>query len=38
MKYIKDRIESFDVYFTCKKKKDKLNHTKQWIEFFVDRK
>jgi putative transposase len=36
MQYIKDRIESFDDYFPCKKNKCKLNHVKQWLGLFVD--
>ena len=35
MQYIKDRIESFDDYFPCKKNKCKLNHVKQWFKLFV---
>ncbi len=35
MQYIKDRIESFDDYFPCKKNKCKLNHIKQWLKLFV---
>jgi putative transposase len=36
MQYIKDRIESFDDYFPCKKNKCKLNQVKQWLGLFVD--
>jgi putative transposase len=36
MQYIKDRIESFDHYFPCKKNKCKLNHIKKWFKLFVD--
>jgi putative transposase len=36
MQYIKDRIETFDDYFPCRKKKCKLNHIKQWLELFVE--
>jgi putative transposase len=37
MQYIKDRIESFDDYFPCRKKnKCKLNHIKKWFKLFVD--
>ena len=35
MQYIKDRTESFDDYFPCKKNKCKLNHVKQWLKLFV---
>ncbi len=35
MQYIKDRTESFDDYFPCKKNKCKLNHIKQWLKLFV---
>ncbi len=36
MQYIKDRTESFDDYFPCRKKnKCKLNHIKQWLKLFV---
>ena len=39
MRYIKDRIESFDDYFPCNRKKNKckLNHIKQWFKLFVDK-
>ncbi|HEY6535515.1 MAG TPA: hypothetical protein VIY08_06915 [Candidatus Nitrosocosmicus sp.] len=36
MQYLKDRPESFDVYFPCRKKKCKLKHTKQWFSLFSD--
>jgi putative transposase len=37
MQYVKDRTESFDDYFPCKKKnKCKLNHVKQWHNLFID--
>ena len=36
MQYIKDRTESFDDYFPCKKKKCKLVHIKNWIKLFVN--
>ena len=37
MQYIKDRIEGFDNYFPCwKKKKCKLKHVKQWLILFAD--
>ena len=34
MQYIKDRTESFDDYFTCKKKRCKLKHVQQWFNLF----
>jgi putative transposase len=36
MQYIKDRTESFDDYFPCKRKKCKLKHVKNWLKLFVD--
>ena len=36
MQHIKDRVESFDDYFPCKKNKCKLNHIKKWFKLFVD--
>jgi putative transposase len=36
MQYIKDKIESFDDYFPCKKNKCKLKHVKQWFNLFID--
>ncbi len=36
MQYIKDRIESFDDYFPCKRNKCKLNHVKQGFNIFID--
>ena len=36
MQYIKDRTESFDDYFPCKKKKCKLKHVINWLHLFVD--
>ncbi len=35
MQYIKDRTESFDDYFPCKKNNCKLNHINQWLKLFV---
>ena len=35
MQYIKDRTESFDDYFPCKKKNCKLKHVKQWLNSFA---
>jgi putative transposase len=39
MKYIKDRAECFDDYFSCKRKKNscKLHHVKQWFALFIDK-
>ncbi len=37
IQYIKDRIESFDDYFPCKKNKCKLKHVKQWFKLFIDK-
>jgi putative transposase len=36
MQYIKDRTESFDYYFPCKRKKCKLKHVINWLKLFVD--
>jgi hypothetical protein len=33
--YIKDRTETFDDYFPCKKNKCKLNHVKQWLNLLL---
>jgi putative transposase len=35
MQYIKDRTESFDDYFPCRKANCKLNHVKNWLNLFV---
>ena len=35
MQYIKDRTESFDDYFPCRKENCKLEHIKQWIKAFA---
>ena len=35
MQYVKDRIESFDDYFPCKKNKCKIKHVTQWFKLFV---
>ena len=32
---IKDRIESFDDYFPCKRKNCKIKHVKQWLNLFA---
>jgi putative transposase len=36
IQYIKDRIECFDDYFLCRKKKCKLKHVINWLNPFVD--
>ena len=36
MQYIKDRTESFDDYFPCRRKKCKLKHVFNWLKLFVD--
>jgi putative transposase len=36
MQYIKDRTESFDDYFPCKRKNCKLKHVMNWLNLFVD--
>jgi len=37
IQYIKDRTESFDDYFPCRrKKKCKLKHVMNWLNLFVD--
>jgi putative transposase len=36
IQYIKDRIENFDDYFPCRKKRCKLNHVTNWFNVFVD--
>ncbi len=36
MQYIKDRTESFDDYFPCRKKKCKLKHVMNRLNLFVD--
>jgi putative transposase len=35
VQYIKDRTESFDDYFPCRKKKCKLKHVVNWLNLFV---
>ena len=35
IQYIKDRTESIDDYFPCKKNKCKLHHIRQWLMLFV---
>ncbi len=34
--YIKDRIESFDDYFPCKKNRCNLIHVRNWLNLFAD--
>ena len=36
VQYIKDRIEGFDDYFPCRKKKCNLYHVKNWLKLFVN--
>jgi len=36
MQCIKDRTESFDDYFPCRKKRCNLFHVKNWIKLFVN--
>ena len=36
MQYLKDRTESFDDYFPCKKLKCKLKYVKKWFNLFID--
>ena len=36
IQYIKDRTESFDDYFPCKRKNCKLKHVTNWLKLFVD--
>jgi putative transposase len=36
MQYIKDRTESFDDYFPCRKENCNLKHVKNWLGLFVD--
>jgi putative transposase len=36
MQYIKDRTESFDDYFPCRKENCNLEHVKNWLGLFVD--
>src|SRR5918995_98845 len=35
IQYIKDRTESFDDYFPCRKNKCKLQHIQKWLNLFV---
>ena len=36
IQYLKDRTESFDDYFPCRKSKCKLEHIMHWLNLFVD--
>ena len=36
IQYIKDRTESFDDYFPCRKEKCELQHIRTWFNLFVD--
>ncbi len=36
IQYIKDRIESFDDYFPCRKEHCNLTHVKNWFNLFVN--
>ncbi len=36
LQYFKDRTESFDDYFPCRKKNCKLKHVRNWLQLFVD--
>ncbi len=36
IQYIKDRTESFDNYFPCRKEHCNLFHIKNWMNLFVD--
>ncbi|HEY6537377.1 MAG TPA: hypothetical protein VIY08_16525 [Candidatus Nitrosocosmicus sp.] len=36
MQYIKDRVESLDNYFPCRKNKCKLAYVKQWLHLYID--
>ena len=36
LQYFKDRTESFDDYFPCRKKNCKLKHARNWLQLFVD--
>ena len=37
IQYIKDRTESFDDYFPCRKENCNLKHVKNWLSLFVDK-
>lgn len=34
--YIKDRTESFDDYFPCRKERCMLQHVRNWLNLFTD--
>jgi putative transposase len=36
IQYIKDRTESFDDYFPCRKEKCMLQHVRNWLNLFTD--
>ena len=36
IQYIKDRTESFDDYFPCRKNKCRLEHVMHWLNLFID--
>jgi putative transposase len=36
VQYIKDRIEGFDDYFPCRKKRCNLYNVKNWLKLFVN--
>ena len=36
MQYVKDRTESFDDYFPCRKNDCKLSHVRKWMNLFLD--
>jgi putative transposase len=36
MQYVKDRTESFEDYFPCKKLECKLKHIKKWFDLSID--
>ena len=35
IQYIKDRTESFDDYFPCRRKNCKLKHIRKWFNLFI---
>ena len=36
IQYVKDRTESFDDYFPCRKNKCRLEHVMRWMNLFID--
>jgi putative transposase len=36
IQYIKDRTESFDDYFPCRKERCMLQHVRNWLNLFTD--